>query len=148
MRANSSMRSVGALTKRLRRGFSIVETVVAMAVVLLLTASGIAACTVALKLQNNAIRAENVYNASEEFVAAYLRLAEAEESVYRSAVAFSLGQEIDIVFGTEFEYTLAGGSVRVLATEDGIRVIGQVRGLGRNIYEYDSLPVGAEGGGA
>lgn len=68
---NSSVKKQKHIRRNRCGGFSVVETVVAMVVTVMLTAVGIAACYTALKIQNNAVNSERVSTICNEFINAF-----------------------------------------------------------------------------
>lgn len=100
MRANYSTSNTG-LRAAARRGFSLAETVVAMAVVTVMSVVGLTACLLAVKIQNAAVGTQAVYNVCNEFVSAFylacgdvqgadVEVAEFEDS-FNSRIAFAVG---------------------------------------------------------
>lgn len=162
----SLMRTPRALLRRgnaaLRRGFTVVETVVAMAIVLMMTAAGIAACTVALKIQNNAVNSERVYNLCDEFVSAFHAASvsvsgsdsdgetEFERAFYHRLV-FALGSEEGLTYEQEngaYKYAASGVTVTATISEsESVRTIsveGRVSGLSKAVYEKSFTAKGGE----
>lgn len=93
----------GGQNRRIRgkRGFTIVEISVSMALIALLTAAFIATCTVSTNLQKRASNAAQACTAASEFVAAYSRAEGDSEDVffnsYHEQLSLSLGDRKSVV---------------------------------------------------
>ncbi len=161
MRVNSCMRTIKSGI-RSRRGFSIVETVVAMAIILMLTSAGIAACTVALKIQNNAINSEQVYNICDEFVSAFYD--SSDQNGFNARLAFAVGCSVgEYSEGSEnavitytvsessavYTYSASGMNVEATLTLNGsalesITVKGTATGVNKAVFDKTFSAYGAE----
>ncbi len=152
--------SVNKLLIDFRRGFSIVEVVVAMAVVVLLSAVGISTCIVALKIQSNAINTELVYNVSEEFISAFYGAAADEgdfKDNFKNRIIFALncGEELTCQESEEqneeeqneitYTYTASGVTVEATITyknepfTGSIKVVGHIKSVTKAVISKEAV---------
>ena len=133
-----------------KRGFTIVEIAVSMALIALLTAAFIATCTVSANLQARASNAAEACTAASEFVAAYGRAEGGGPNDffndYHSELSLSLGFAID--FTVSGENITAGGetggdSGAAISAGD-ITFQASVNADGSITYEYSTARVRVE----
>ncbi len=123
-----------------KRAFTVVETVVAMAIIVMISAVGIASCAVALKVQNNAVNTEKAYTVCDEVVSAFhqtMLSGSFSETEFVRRVQFAVGKSD----GLQHEegsnvYVYADSGFEVTATLDGakISVVCKIDGLSGSVY--------------
>ncbi len=133
------LRRIKVGSKRIRRAFTITEVVVAMSIVVLLSAIGITSCMLAAKLQSNAMRSLEVCNLCGEFVAAFREVAgtdavgEEAFSDYSDRLVFLVRDETKLTEKSD-GFVYDDGTVRIVAAFESdmqsVEVTGYLAGKG------------------
>lgn len=147
-------------TFKTRRGISVSETIVAMAIIVIVTAAGLSAYMASLKIQNNALNSEKVYNVCNEFVCAFYGSAESGsdfDAEFLNRITFAAGctavnasgfdgEEGGVIIyessGGTSSFTYSAPEFTVAATvvfSDGkplsIAVTGRASGIDKTVYD-------------
>ena len=150
--AKRASRQNNASSRRIRgkRGFTIVEMTVSMALIALLTAAFIATCTVSTNLQARASNAAQACTAASEFVAAYGRAEGENETAfftsYHGQLSLSLGITIDFTV-SDGEIIVGGepiGDSGAGFAADGITFQAEKNADGSVSYKYSTSQVRVE----
>lgn len=124
---------------KIRRAFTITEVVVAMTIVVLLSAIGITSCMLAAKLQSNALRSLEVCNLCGEFVAAFRETAGTDAAGEGTVSDYSERLSVLVRDETKLEEQSDGfvyddGTIRIVATVgsdmQSVEVTGYLAGKG------------------
>ncbi len=129
------------MKRQSKRAFTVAETVVAMAIIVMITAVGITSCVVALKIQNNAVNTEKAYTVCDEIVSAFYQAIVVNGSFnsveFVKRANFALGTS-DVLQQSENVYSYKAKDIDIVATvsNDGkqISVVGKVVGLSKSVY--------------
>ena len=113
--AKRACRQNGASARRGRKGFTIVEMAVSMALIALLTAAFIATCTVSTNLQARASNAAQACTAASEFVAAFGRAEGSESDEFFN----SYHEQLSLSLGFAIDFTVNDGKFTIGEESDG-----------------------------
>lgn len=149
--AKRASRQNNASSRRTRgkRGFTIVEITVSMALIALLTAAFIATCTVSTNLQARASNAAQACTAASEFIAAYSRAEGDSEDAFFN----SYHEQLSLSLGITIDFTVSGGEITVGGADgdsgagfaaDGITFQTEKNADGSIAYHYSTPQVRVE----
>lgn len=151
------LRRIKVGSKRIRRAFTITEVVVAMSIVVLLSAIGITSCMLAAKLQSNALRSLEVCNLCGEFVAAFRETAgtdaagEGTVSDYSERLAVLVRDETKLEEQSD-GFVYDDGTIRIVATVGSdlrsVEVTGYLAGKGNAVCSMAWSAARTSDGGA